>query len=75
MFARTKESKTNGPGRKCPACNEILTGSKIYPDNFAKREVYTLEAKCTYQKLGCTEQNNLKSILVSHNIQFTEFIS
>lgn len=43
----------------------MLTNDRIYPDNFAKRQIYTLEAKCVNYKQGCEVQSSLKSVIVS----------
>ena len=60
--------RLNGREVKCPSCNDMLNNERIYPDNFAKREVQALEARCVYARLGCEEVSSLKAILVSKDL-------
>ena len=60
--------RLNGREVKCPSCNDMLNNERIYPDNFAKREIQALEARCVYARLGCEEVSSLKAILVSKDL-------
>lgn len=47
---------------RCPEDNCRLTEQDIFPDNFAKREIANLKAKCPNSKNGCVAVVDLRSM-------------
>lgn len=49
-------------GGRCPNCKEFVSPSKIYPDNFARREVESLRIRCPNRRKGCNVVCSLKEL-------------
>lgn len=50
--------------KKCPIDNEDLTVGKMFPDNFAKREILSMKVRCPNRKMGCNTCVELKHVEV-----------
>lgn len=48
--------------KKCPIDNEDLTVGKMFPDNFAKREILSMKVRCPNRKMGCNTCVELKHV-------------
>ncbi|CAD5125988.1 DgyrCDS14169 [Dimorphilus gyrociliatus] len=46
-------------GNDCPVCKESIEKYKVFPDNFARREICALPICCPYQQYGCSAKITL----------------
>jgi len=56
-------SRENGSS-DCPTCKHALDESRLFPDNYANREIQSLTVKCPNTKLGCTAVVELRNVQV-----------
>ena len=59
-------SRENGSS-DCPTCKHALDESRLFPDNYANREIQSLTVKCPNTKLGCTAVVELRNVQVRSN--------
>lgn len=51
--------------QRCPVDNTTVIRDQVFPDNFAKREILSLQVKCPKSKEGCKVIEVLKQLPVS----------
>ena len=51
-------------GPRCPVDNTRVSNSQLFKDNFAKREVLSLNVKCAAEDYGCTWHGELRNLEV-----------
>ena len=52
-------------GPRCPVDNTSMSNTQLFKDNFAKREVLSLNVKCSAVELGCIWNGELRDLEVS----------
>ncbi len=52
-------------GPRCPVDNTRVSNHNLFRDNFAKREVLSLQVKCAAVDLGCKWKGELRNLEVS----------
>ncbi|XP_062498842.1 TNF receptor-associated factor 3-like [Corticium candelabrum] len=55
------------PRPKCPMDNELLKSDEIFPDNFCKREILSLNVRCHNKEKGCDWRGALKELEAHEN--------
>ena len=52
-------------GPRCPVDNTRVCNHQLFKDNFAKREVLSLNVKCSAEECGCSWHGELRNLEVS----------
>ena len=51
-------------GPRCPVDNTRVSNHQLFKDNFAKREVLSLNVKCSAEDVGCSWHGELRNLEV-----------
>ena len=64
LFHLPLSSRETGP--RCPVDNTRVSYHQLFKDNFAKREVLSLNVRCSADDAGCKWHGELRDLEVSH---------